>query len=414
MPRLTLADLGGFDPAAPPPRGEEQRFCCPLPACAEKPRDAAHRTLCVNVTTGMWTCQRCHGSGRLEESREPPSRAARDRRLLREAFYVPPPAPQPDAVDLSWRKELKGLAHLVGTPGASWLGKRRIMGCAHESGVRYSPNWYGHEAVVFPIRDREGKLVAAQGRYLDNEKPKTRDAGPKGAGVFATPGAWEADPLVLVEGPADALSLAAAGYPSVALMGCSASDIVAWSCALRRVAVALDADDAGDAAAAKLLGALDVRGARAIRLRPAQGKDWNDMLLELGPDALGREVAGALASELLAVVASDSCAVSGSGSLLGHSTPGAGVESAPVASSEPVPEWTPEEQAVWDETRRLMATSLSDGDLIRYAESFGARLGLKENGCLKVENGGALPPEVREEVTARQRLLVVRLKKSEQ
>jgi len=51
-PVLTLAELEAFDPRATA-RGNERRFCCPLPACTDKRVDPAHRSLTVNLETGV-------------------------------------------------------------------------------------------------------------------------------------------------------------------------------------------------------------------------------------------------------------------------------------------------------------------------------------------------------------------------
>jgi phage/plasmid primase-like uncharacterized protein len=410
--RLALADLERHDPTAPPARGDERRFCCPSPTepCVGKPIDASHRTLCLNVETGVWTCQRCHQSGKLgdEQGAVPYERAARQQ--LQRAFAVQAPA-APKA-ESDWRGALAGLVPLVGTRGQGWLDARAISWQAERAGVRYSPDWYGREAVVFPVRDRAGKLVAAQGRYLDAGKPKTRDAGAKAAGVFATPGAWEADPLVLCEGPADALSLATVGYPAVALMGCSASDIVAWSCAMRTVAVALDADEAGDQAAAKLMQALAARGCQVFRLRPPDGRDWNDELMTMGPEALGAELRAALepppdaAPQATAVVSE-----SGSGS-------GRPAEETRQdfdftrSTPEPVPEYTPEEQAEYDAQLREMAAVLPDRDLITMLrEQWGCVLMLDGAGKLKAVGAENVPATVREEVRGRVAMLTAHLKR---
>lgn len=382
---LTLEILQRHDPQAPEARGSERRFCCPLESCAGKPIDAGHRSLCVNTQTGQWTCQRCHQCGILGEFK-PASEPRSYRSSLREVFAVPPPEPEKPA-DTAWRKELKGLVPLAGTAGADYLLRRGIpLDLAHGAGVRFAKEWYGWPAVVYPVRSRGGVLVAAAGRYVDDGKPKTRDAGQKSAGVFATPGAWEADPLLLCEGPADALSLHAAGYPAVALLGCAASDVVAWSCSMRRVAVALDADDRGDAAAAKVLAALQVRGAKAIRLRPPDGKDWNDLLREWGVERLAREVEKALVTE---------------------------VELTETVAGNPVPEWTEEEKAEYDSTLGEVVAAMPDADLISWVrERFGCVLTINPSGVLRAENAGAVPRTVRDEVRKRQAFLATRLKKS--
>jgi hypothetical protein len=138
--------------------------------------------------------------------------------------------------------------------------------------------------------------VAAQGRYLDGrEDPRTRSVGPKTRGVFAAVGAWEAAPLILCEAPIDALSLAACGHPALALLGRELPDWLAWACALRPVQVALDADDAGDLAAQSQMRTLVSRGATVARLRPAGGKDWNEVLQASGVEALRSLLHSALA-----------------------------------------------------------------------------------------------------------------------
>jgi hypothetical protein len=397
--RITLADLERYDGGAPLARGDERRFCCPLEQCAEKPVDASHRTLCLNVESGAWTCQRCHQSGKLDDGQDAPPQEQRERQRLQRAFAVQAP-PAEAKKDPSWRSLLTGLVPIAGTPGEAYLSRRGIpLDLVHAAGVRFSRNWYDREAVVYAIRDRAGALVAAQGRYLDAEKPKTRDAGPKAAGVFATPGAWGADPLVLCEGPADALSLATAGYPSIALMGCAASDVVAWSCAMRTVAVALDADDAGDAAAAKLLPVLAAMGCRAIRLRPADDRDWNDMLLELGPEALNVQLKSALESPGTPL-SSNSDAPDAPDGVSGHS------------DAKPAPEWNAEEQAAWDDTMRQCGACLADAEFIAWVRvQWGCVLMLDGAGKLKAVGAENVPPVVREEVRGRQPMLVKHLQR---
>jgi Toprim-like len=85
--------------------------------------------------------------------------------------------------------------------------------------------------------------------------------------------------LVLVEGPCDALSLAECDVPAVALVGTAAPAWLPQAAAFRRVVVALDADAAGDRAAAGLMEALASFARSVERLRPPAGKDWNDALL---------------------------------------------------------------------------------------------------------------------------------------
>ena len=143
--------------------------------------------------------------------------------------------------------------------------------------VRYTDNWFGRPAAVFPVYDQAGQLVAAQGRHLDDRPPKVRSCGAIGA-VCSAPAGLRAGGVDFVEAPIDALTLHAAGYPAIAL--CGASNCPDWlpqSLAFRRVLLALDGDEAGDAAALKLASRLRPLGAKVERLRPNWFKDWTEL-----------------------------------------------------------------------------------------------------------------------------------------
>jgi len=191
------------------------------------------------------------------------------------------------------RAALRGAVPTAGTPGAAYLERRGIASdAATAQGVRYHRVWLGRgPAVIFELRDREGNIVAAQGRFIDSVAgPKTLSRGAVRAGVFATAGALDrrlgASAVAIVEAPIDALSLAVSELPAIAL--CGATVRPPW---LRRelayadIVLALDADRAGDAAAAEIARWLDV-GTRSRRLElPAGFKDTNALLVT-DPDAL--------------------------------------------------------------------------------------------------------------------------------
>jgi DNA primase len=188
-----------------------------------------------------------------------------------------------DAQLATFRRQARGLVPILdarAAPGADYLRRRGIApDLADAAPVRYASRWFGRPAVVFPIRDRLGRIVAGQGRYIDGDSPKTRTAGPR-CGVFATPGALDADVLAIVEAPLCALSLAGCGLPSIAILGTSFADWLPVVLAFRRrfVAILTDADAAGDAAAEKLVGALVPFGLKTERVRLDSTKDPNALL----------------------------------------------------------------------------------------------------------------------------------------
>lgn len=308
-PLLTLAELERHDPGAPGAGLRERRFLCPLPACADHQNPARHRSLSVDMDTGKWHCHRCKAGGLLRErwpERPRMSRGERGRRYLSEvcglARQADTPAPDPkDGPADAWRDHLEGRLPIAGTPAETYLCERRgIPAELARQTAQYHPAFRpwkdtpnipnkhrapDRPAVLFPIRDLEGRLVAAQGRYMDRREPKTMTTGHAKAGLFATPGALEADPVIITEAPIDALSLAAVGYPAVALCGTALREWLAQPLAMRRVLLAFDADAAGDKAASEWTAALRF-GTRCARLRPNGAKDWNELLQAVGAEAL--------------------------------------------------------------------------------------------------------------------------------
>lgn len=319
---LSLAEINAYDPH------EGRRRLCPL--CGDsKPRDSAHRSLSFDDQTGLWKCFRCGEAGRLREYWEqkddfaPPRQRARAR--LRETFALPvktsqsvenavlslPVAVSPQSGALGALKALNDVSGgwpglweetgaLDSTPGADYLQQRGVpLLVAQAAEVRFSRSWFKQAAVVFPIKNRQGEIVAAQGRGVHGAAKLT--LGPKRNGVFFAPAlkSHSAAPddvfhplqaaipaIILTEAPIDALSLAACGFPALALCGTSGPDWLHIACGLRRVLLAFDADEAGDEAAVTIQGQLQSFGAKCSRLMPPQGKDWNESLMMFGNAAL--------------------------------------------------------------------------------------------------------------------------------
>jgi DNA primase len=224
------------------------------------------------------------------DPRPPLSRAQRARAQVRRAFELSPhrPVVERDADPLPADVERRFLRSQLAGPGVDYLKDRGIPAdVAERAGVRYMPSFLGRPAVTFPIKDRAGRLIAVCGRYIDGgEDLKTKSRGPKSHGVFAIKRTYPDDPLIIVEGPMCALTLASIGYGSVALVGLTWPDWLPALCRGQRVWIATDADPSGDGAAADLAAALRAQLVDPMRLRPVVGKDWNDQLVELGPDAL--------------------------------------------------------------------------------------------------------------------------------
>lgn len=295
-PILSLAELEAHDPDAPA-GGIERRFRCPL--CTP-----AGRHLALNTTTGAWWCHRCLNYGLIRErwTNQPGVTAFRSVRKAPQSTLTPrtePRSPEPDK--WSWRSFWGDCEPIAYTPGAAYLRDRGIDDeLAIEAGIRYADRFVVEDAegsvwgrsercIVFPFRDRAGQVVAVNIRFIDvpssDQKRKTLTLGPRNSGAVMIRDPLKRDPIVVVEGPIDALSLATAGSPALALVGTAGTGWLPEACVLKNVAIALDNDERGDGGAERLRGLLAPVGARLARWRPA-AKDWNDELREVGPDVL--------------------------------------------------------------------------------------------------------------------------------
>lgn len=314
-PVLTLEELEAFDPHSPQ-KAPQRRFLCPL--CGQgKPKDGAHRSLSVRVADGVWNCQRCKEKGQLREHwpqkdftlhHDKAARTERTARSLRRAFDVDlsswetpgaPPTSSETACDLAtqahpWKAIWTGASSLAGTTGEKYLARRALnIESAQRAGLRFHPSWNGRECIVFPFRDKAGKVVAVAGRAVRDGGLDKPALGPKSAGAFWAP-CRHYRPLnrvlpwvIVCEAPLDALSLASCGFAALAVGGTSVPAWLVEELAFRRLALAFDRDDAGDEAAARCVKALAPRGALCRRLLPPEGhKDWNELLQCQGAHAV--------------------------------------------------------------------------------------------------------------------------------
>jgi hypothetical protein len=183
---------------------------------------------------------------------------------------------------------------LGGTDGASYVERRGIpLDVAVAAGVRFAPSFNGRPAVLVAMRDHRGVVTSVHGRYLHSARGENKmlTIGPGGGMVEVLDG-WRTEPLVIVEGLFDALSLAVCGWSCVATIG-------RWAPWLPEIAVgrtvwlAFDATRPAEAEAARYRERL--REASVHRLLPPPlCKDWNTALTKRGAATLGRWLRDAL------------------------------------------------------------------------------------------------------------------------
>jgi len=137
--------------------------------------------------------------------------------------------------------------------------------------------------IVFPIRTPDGRLVGHIGRaVLPDTEPRYRfqKGLRKGLLLLNEHAVSHSSPLVVVEGPFDALAVSQAGVINVvALLGCQASGHqLAALAGYTTVLILLDGDEPGQEGTARIVAALGSR-AVAVRLAGDPGSTGTSTLL---------------------------------------------------------------------------------------------------------------------------------------
>ncbi len=177
---------------------------------------------------------------------------------------------------------------LADSAALPYLTRRGIaVESATAVGVRFDPDFAGRPAVLAAMRDRDDRLSAVHGRYLHARRSENKmlTIGRDG-GVVNVLGGWRVEPLILVEGLFDGLSLAVCGFACVATIGRWAPWLAEVS-AGRVVWLAFDRGAPGDAEARRIGARLPAADVRRLP-PPLRCKDWNTALVKLGPTRVGR------------------------------------------------------------------------------------------------------------------------------
>jgi hypothetical protein len=109
----------------------------------------------------------------------------------------------------------------LGGPALAYLTRRAVpLEIAQRAGLSFHPDFGGRPALVVPLRDAHEQVVAVHGRYLETRpgQNKMLTIG-IGGGLINVGGGWRSDPLILVEGLFDALSLSVCGLAAAATIG---------------------------------------------------------------------------------------------------------------------------------------------------------------------------------------------------
>jgi DNA primase len=237
---------------------------CPLPSHTSKSKD----TFYVNETKNVWYCHSdsCKQNGKkaggnvidFVQAMEKCSAYEAAKKLSDQLASGPlVPSEMRTEEKAPFVEENKPLAFtLKDIAYCDYLKQRGISeGTAKKFGVGLFPG-KGSMAgrVVIPIRDENGALVAYAGRSIDGSEPKYKlPAGFHKSRVLYNRYAVKGDVVIVVEGFFDAMKVSEAGFPCVALMGCTLSETQEWLLTFKRIALMFDGDAAGKEATVKIL-----------------------------------------------------------------------------------------------------------------------------------------------------------------
>lgn len=190
----------------------------------------------------------------------------------------PPPADEIARMAERLDEHAEALFSEAGTPAREYAEQRfGVDGDrARLLGLGFADNLGGGPRLVVPFRDKVGTALGYQARALDSSAqvrwlgPKSPD-GSSWAKVAWFPGGTDYDPIIVTEGPGDALTSCAVGYDSIGIRGAGlavsgtvADAVVALTGTHRPVIIFGDDDTAGEAFAKSLRSALAVRGVDVI------------------------------------------------------------------------------------------------------------------------------------------------------
>jgi DNA primase len=149
--------------------------------------------------------------------------------------------------------------------------------------------------IIIPYRDRAGRLIYYNGRYIGDPGTNLRYLGPpkelgigKGDVLYSRFWPSKGDKVYIVEGEIDSMSLDLSGLKSVALGGKNLTDAQIDMLKGTKPVVCLDADDSGAQALPRMAIRLKNSGFEGIRyVRPCKEyKDWNGLFVAKGPKIL--------------------------------------------------------------------------------------------------------------------------------
>lgn len=313
---LSLADVEAVN--ATPPKGTGawvQYHACPK--CGEG-NDRHKGRFNVNTETGGYNCKACGVKGKLREFWDnppiqsddtvAPSLTPEELEAKRHAQAERDAIQRAEQIEKAQQRYSEALplsdeaAEYGEETGWDYLQRRTgAAELADRLGVRVNDDSQ-RKAVLVPFRNEQGDLVGVNDRRIDQSTyAKSLTTGRISEGVFATPGAFTAEQVVIVESGLKAIPLAACGFEVIAVGGTSWPEWLPAALEGKFVLSGFDNDPVnsqgvrpGDEAHKRLVKAINGRACVTRFIPPFNCKDWNEVVEQYGLEVLRDAVASVL------------------------------------------------------------------------------------------------------------------------
>jgi hypothetical protein len=294
MSRLELEALKGY-------RGNDHRgrACCPIH------RGDNPTALSIDWSTGWASCWSCDDAWSIRITDHPDTKLPRDhvdgnafRKPVKGSPRVALPKPDrhvlkqspaviPDDLRARLQRAIDGAGgQLPGSPGDVYLRGRGIpIAVARSLRLGWSTSDPLRNRVVFPITDSDGRPTSATGRAVDDYTQPRYKALKASDGYVRTyfhgaaigQARSSGRPLIMVEGPMDAVACVAGGIDLVvATMGVSVTRPEDFQ-GVRSILIAYDSDDTGQKRRRRLMGDLLAEGIDVVALAAGTLGDCKDI-----------------------------------------------------------------------------------------------------------------------------------------
>jgi DNA primase len=196
-------------------RGAEIHASCPFPEKHLKGKDT-HPSFSINIDKGVYNCFSCGSRGTIEE-------------LVSDVLGISVPAAFEVLQEWGFDKLNRELREKEVEHERPEILPEGLLLYYDKMEDEFAEIYRGEvdeqDCLIYPIRRMDGKLVGALARSIESRWHKAMWNIPKRLYLYGEDLVRSEEPIIIVEGPGDAISLRKSGIKNVvALMGVSVSD----------------------------------------------------------------------------------------------------------------------------------------------------------------------------------------------